>query len=95
MVPMTRSFQDTGEPPTMEEITVYATTWCGDCHRARRVLDRHRATYRWIDIERDPAATAEVIRINNGLRTVPTILFPDGSVLVEPSDRELEAKLAG
>ena len=79
----------------MDEITVYAATWCGDCHRARKVLDRHGARYRWIDIEEDPDAAANVIRINDGLRTVPTILFPDGSVLVEPSDRELEAKLAG
>ena len=79
----------------MEEITVYATSWCGDCHRARKVLDRHRAGYRWIDIEQDPDAAAEVIRINHGMRTVPTILFPDGSVLIEPSDGELESKLAG
>jgi len=78
-----------------EEITVYATTWCGDCHRAKRVLDRHDARYRWVDVDRDPEAAAEVIRINRGLRTVPTILFPDGSVMVEPTDRELEEKLAG
>ena len=45
-------------------------------------------------MEQDPQATAEVLRINRGLRSVPTILFPDGSILVEPSDSELEAKLA-
>jgi mycoredoxin len=78
-----------------EQITVYATTWCGDCHRAKRVLDRLGVRYRWIDVDDDPEAAAEVIRINHGYRTVPTILFPDGSVLTEPSDPELEAKLAG
>jgi mycoredoxin len=78
-----------------DRITVYATTWCGDCHRARRVLDRHSARYRWIDVDQDEEAAGEVLRINRGLRSVPTILFPDGSVLVEPSDAELEAKLAG
>ena len=77
----------------MESITVYATAWCGDCHRARRVLDRLGASYQWIDIELDPDATAEVVRINRGRRTVPTIVFPDGSVLIEPSDLELEEKL--
>ena len=78
----------------MDEITVYATSWCGDCHRARRVLDRHGASYRWIDLDEDEDATREVIRINRGRRTVPTILFPDGSVLVEPTDAELSEKLA-
>jgi mycoredoxin len=78
-----------------EPITVYATTWCGDCHRAKRVLDRLGVSYTWIDVDQDPGAAAEVIKINRGYRSVPTILFPDGSVLVEPSDPELEAKLAG
>jgi mycoredoxin len=78
-----------------DHITVYATTWCGDCHRAKRVLDRHAAPYRWIDVDEDEEAAGEVLRINRGLRSVPTILFPDGTVLVEPSDAELEAKLAG
>ena len=82
-------------PVTNEPITVYATTWCGDCHRAKRVLDRNDARYRWIDVDRDEEAAGEVLRINRGMRSVPTILFPDGSVLVEPSDAELEAKLAG
>jgi mycoredoxin len=78
-----------------EPITVYATTWCGDCHRAKRVLDRHRVAYRWIDVDEDDGAAAEVIRLNRGYRSVPTIVFPDGSILTEPSDPELEAKLAG
>jgi mycoredoxin len=78
-----------------DHITVYATTWCGDCHRAKGVLDRSAARYRWIDVDEDEEAAGEVLRINRGLRSVPTIVFPDGSVLVEPSDAELEAKLAG
>ena len=77
-----------------DEIVVYSTSWCGDCRRARRVLDRHGARYRWIDVDEDESAARRVIRINNGLRTVPTILFPDGSILIEPSDAELSAKLA-
>jgi mycoredoxin len=78
-----------------DEIIVYSTSWCGDCRRARRVLDRHRARYRWVDVEEDAAAAERVVRINHGLRVVPTILFPDGSVLVEPTDEELAEKLAG
>jgi mycoredoxin len=59
------------------------------------VLDRHGAPYRWIDVDEDHDAAEKVIRINHGLRAVPTILFPDGTVLTEPSDAELSAKLAG
>ena len=77
----------------MAEITVYGAMWCGDCRRAKRVLDGHGARYRWIDVEEDPAAADRVRRINRGLRTIPTILFPDGSILVEPTDEELTAKL--
>ena len=77
----------------MNEIIVYSTSWCGDCRRAKRVLDHHGAHYRWIDIDKSPGAAEQVVRINRGYRSVPTILFPDGSVMVEPSDRELAAKL--
>ena len=78
-----------------DEITVFATTWCGDCHRAKRVLDQLGARYRWIDVDQDQEAAERAVRISGGRRRVPTILFPDGSVLVEPSDGELEAKLTG
>jgi mycoredoxin len=77
-----------------DQIVVYSTEWCADCRRARRVLDRHGARYRWVDVDDDPEAADKVIRINHGLRVVPTILFPDGTILTEPSDAELAAKLA-
>ena len=77
-----------------DTITVYGTAWCGDCRRARRLLDRHGARYRWIDIDADSGAQAIVLRLNRGQRSVPTILFPDGTRLVEPADRALAAKLA-
>lgn len=78
----------------MGEITVYGAMWCGDCRRARRVLDRHGAPYRWIDVDEVPEAADLVRRINGGRRIIPTIVFPDGSILVEPSNAELAAKLA-
>ncbi len=73
-------------------IKMYATTWCGDCRMAKRWFDAHGIPYEYTDIERDARAAAEVLRINRGLRSVPTIVFPDGSVLVEPSARELAAR---
>lgn len=77
-----------------EPITVYGTAWCGDCRRALRVLDQHRANYHYVDIESDDLARGYVEQINNGYQSVPTILFPDGSVLVEPSSSLLAQKLA-
>jgi glutaredoxin-like protein len=79
----------------MEPIKVYSTRWCPDCRRARQLLERHNIPFEWIDIEADAAAMEYVQRINGGYRSVPTLVFPDGSVLVEPSSAELEAKLAG
>jgi mycoredoxin len=73
-------------------IKMYATAWCGDCRMAKRWFDAHGIPYEYINIESDERAAAEVLRLNRGMRSVPTIVFPDGSVLVEPSVRELAAK---
>jgi mycoredoxin len=76
-------------------ITVYGTRSCGDCHLATAVLEAEGASYQWIDLDRDPKAAETVLAINGGYRSVPTILFPDGRVLVEPSRRDLTAHLRG
>ena len=76
-------------------IVCYATGWCGSSIRARRLLDKHQVSYRWIDIDQDPEACAFVEEVNNGYRSVPTIVFPDGSILVEPSSAELLEKIKG
>ena len=75
-------------------IIVYGTVWCPDCTLARRVLDQQGTPYTWIDIDTDPAASAYVMQVNRGFRSVPTIVFPDGSILVEPSKPELSDKLS-
>jgi thioredoxin reductase (NADPH) len=74
-------------------VVVYGTTWCPDCRRAKQFLAENRIQYAWVDIEQDSAAMAEVERMNEGKRVVPTIVFEDGAVLVEPSNEELAAKL--
>ncbi len=76
-----------------EEIIMYGTTWCPDCVRAKGVFQKRGVQYKWIDIGKDPQAATEVERINKGFKSVPTIVFPDGTVLVEPSNTELEKKL--
>lgn len=74
-------------------IIVYGTTWCPDCRNAKQFLGEHLVQYLWVDIEQDAEAMAEVVRINRGNRSVPTIVFPDGGVLVEPNGQQLAEKL--
>jgi mycoredoxin len=76
-----------------QQITIYGTPWCGDCRRALRVLDQHQASYQYVDIEADANARSYVEQVNRGFHSVPTIVFPDGSVLVEPSSATLAHKL--
>jgi mycoredoxin len=76
-----------------DQIVVYGTTWCGQSRRARRVFDENNIAYQWIDIDQDMEARRYVEEVNRGYRSVPTILFPDGSMLVEPSTSELMEKL--
>ena len=78
-----------------EQICVYGTDWCPDTARARKRLSKLGIKYIWYDIDRDKDVCAFVEQVNNGNRSVPTILFPDGSILVEPSDPELEKKCQG
>ena len=74
-------------------IIVYGTLWCGDCKRARRFLDENEIMYEWVNIDKDKDAEAYVLKMNDGNRSVPTILFTDGSILVEPSNLVLKEKI--
>lgn len=74
-------------------IIVYGTRWCGDTRRAKKVFENMDIEYEWIDIDKDKDAEIFVKETNNGFRSVPTILFPDGSILVEPKNADLEDKL--
>jgi thioredoxin reductase (NADPH) len=56
-------------------------------------LGEQRIHYHWVDIEQDAEGQALVERLNDGKRIIPTIVFADGSILVEPSNAELAAKL--
>ncbi|MBM2824609.1 MAG: mrx1 [Dehalococcoidales bacterium] len=75
-----------------EQVCVYGTNWCPDTVRSKQCLTRLGIKFVWRDIEKDKDACAFVERTNRGNRSVPTIVFPDGSILVEPSNAELEKK---
>ncbi len=75
------------------KITMYSADWCGDCRRSKRLLDSLNVKYQLIDVEADKTAAEKVIEINGGNRSIPVIMFADGSHLTEPSDNALKQKL--
>lgn len=75
-----------------DHILVYGASWCPDCRRVKQFFGEHRIDYKWIDITDNPEAVAFVEDVNNGMRRIPTIVFPGGDVLIEPSNDELARK---
>ena len=78
---------------TQQGIRMFGAPWCPDCKRAKQFLNDQRVPYEWNDIDQDEAARAYVQEVNQGKQIIPTIIFADGSILVEPSDAELADKL--
>lgn len=74
-------------------ITLYGTGWCPDCKRSKQFFGEQRVQYHYVDIDQDAEAMAFVEMVNKGFRSIPTIVFPDGGVLVEPSNAQLAEKL--
>lgn len=75
-------------------MTMYTTSWCGFCRRLKTQLDREGIGYAEVDIEREPDAVEIVTRVNGGNRTVPTVVYPDGSAATNPSFAEVKDALA-
>jgi mycoredoxin len=79
---------------TPSKIVMYTTDYCSDCFRVKAFFDSNNIEYVQIRLEENPQATEFVLNVNKGNRSVPTIIFPDGSVLVEPGIQELREKTA-
>jgi len=75
------------------KVKFYGTSWCPSSRRAKKLLIEKGIDFDWINIDEDPAGREFVLQVNNGYRSVPTIIFPDGEMLVEPSNTELLNKL--
>ena len=71
------------------KLDVYGAPWCPDCKRTKQFLNEQRFPYRWFDIDQDESAREYVQQANNGRQIIPTVLMPDGSILVEPTNAEL------
>jgi mycoredoxin len=76
-----------------QPLTMYTTPWCGYCKRLKRQLAADGIEMTEIDIEQDQAAAEFVMTVNNGFQTVPTVVFPDGSALTNPSAATVKARL--
>ena len=78
---------------TPTQITMYGTQWCTDCKRTKQFFGEQRVQYKFIDIDMDAEGLKVVEQVNQGKHIIPTLVFDDGSTLVEPSNAELAAKL--
>jgi len=77
----------------MAEITVYGAPWCPDCKRSKKFLAEHRVPFRWVDVDEDAEGLRFIEELQKGGRTIPTIVFPEGDHLLEPSDGDLARRL--
>jgi thioredoxin reductase (NADPH) len=75
------------------QLTVYGTAWCSDCKRTKRFLGEQRVQYKWVDVDEDPEGLRYIERVQNGGHSVPTLLFSDGKILIEPTNAQLANKL--
>jgi glutaredoxin len=75
------------------KIVMYSVDWCPDCRRAKSFFQINHVSVIEINVDNDEKGTAFVREINSGKRIVPTIIFPDGDILVEPSNTQLAKKL--
>jgi mycoredoxin len=76
-----------------QPLTMYTTTWCAFCKRLKRQLAADGIEMAEVDIEQDPAAADFVMSVNGGFQTVPTVVFPDGSALTNPSAAAVKERL--
>ena len=72
---------------------MYGAGWCADCKRSREWFKSNNIEYDYIDIDSVEGAADKVAEINKGLKSIPTIIFADGSILVEPSNAQLAKQL--
>jgi mycoredoxin len=74
-------------------VTMYTTSWCGYCVRLKRLMQHEGIEFAEVNIELDDQAADVVMNANNGNRTVPTLVFADGSALTNPSIEQVKAQL--
>ena len=74
-------------------LTLYGASWCPHCKRVKRFLAAHRVPYDNVDIDAEPEAIEQIKRLQGGGQIIPTVVYPDGTHEVNPSDEALAARL--
>src|SRR3981081_4475079 len=77
----------------MADVPVYGAPWCPDCRRSKKFLAEQRVAYQWVDIDKDVEGLRLVEELQKGGRTIPTIVFADGGLLIDPSNEDLARRL--
>lgn len=78
-----------------EKIILYGHPTCPMLPPVMGMLKESKVDYTYINIHQDEVGRERVREINNGYESVPTLVFPDGSTLTEPSANVLRNKLQG
>lgn len=78
--------------PKPSKIVMYTASWCPDCKRSKAFLDDRGIEHLEVDIGKDNESYRFLERITRRVR-IPTIIFPDGTLMIEPADSTLAAKL--
>lgn len=78
---------------TADKITLYTSRWCGHSRSVEGFLKRNEVGVNKVNIDDDDEARRRLIEMNSGYASVPTLLFPDGTKLTEPTLFEIREKL--
>jgi thioredoxin reductase (NADPH) len=74
-------------------MTVYGAPWCPHCKRVKKFLAGHRVRYTNIDIDTDPEAIGRLKELQDGGQIIPTVVYPDGTHEVNPSNEALGRRI--
>ena len=77
-----------------QPLTMYTTSWCAFCRRLKSLLAAEGIEMAEVNIEEEPAAADYVMSVNGGCQTVPTVVFPDGSTMTNPSVADVKQRLS-
>jgi thioredoxin reductase (NADPH) len=78
------------DEPTM---TVYGAPWCPHCKRVKKFLSAHKIRYAYVDVDTDPDAIGRLKELQDGGQIIPTVVYPDGTHEVNPSDEDLARRI--
>lgn len=77
-----------------QQIVMYSVDWCPDCKRAKAFFEHNQIQHLTVNVDHDTRGADFVKEVNHGSRSVPTIIFPDGTIMIEPSNLQLEEKFS-